>query len=158
MNRLKLWSSYTLVYLMWIMSLGLWVFFMLVSRKALAGLLGTFYLNGTFRRMKVAELIDLTYMFIIAAVGIVFIILVEYYFRHGIEKRDLIKRVGWVVGTLILFIFLCDITLALLIGFSQIIWWRWPVLLIEFTVGIGLIWLAIKGPSLTRPSQKMNFD
>jgi hypothetical protein len=152
MNRLKLWSSYALVYLMWVVSLGLWVLFMLISRNTLAGLLGTFYLNGTFNRMKVAELIDLTYMFMIAAVGIVFTILVEYYFRRGVKKGDLIKRIGRVVGTLILIIFLCDITLALLIGFSQIIWWRWPILLIELTAGIGFIWLAMKGPLLTRHS------
>ena len=71
-------------------------------------------------------------------------IITEEYFRAGIQKENLTKRVAQVTGPILLCIFVIDLILFGLQGLSSENWFRWPVLLTELVMGLFLVFYARK--------------
>ncbi len=127
---------------MWIVSFLLWLGFMILGRDTMNGLLGLYFINNSFTRMKQAQFADRAFLFITGLIWVVIMILVENYFRKGVRAGDLWKRIGRVIGPQVLLIFVVDLTKALLIDPVPVPWFRWPLLAGELIIGAGTLWLS----------------
>ena len=152
MSKLKNWPVYLLAYSLWIISFLLWLWFILIGRNALLGLLQTYYLDGTFQVDKMVQLWDRVYLFSTGLAWLALMVITENSFRQGIKRGDLARRVGRIMGPEFLLIFAADAILAFLFGFESIPWSRWLVLLVELAAGAGLVWLAVNGPKPVKRS------
>ena len=88
--------------------------------------------------------------FLILGLGwLVFMIIVEAYFRAGARHEDLLKRFARVTGPVLLSIFGVDLILFWLQGVGGGNWFRWFILAAELGLGIALLVSA-------RPQSKPN--
>jgi hypothetical protein len=82
-----------------------------------------------------------------------FMVLTEEYFRDGVRRRTLLRRVGRVAGPEILLLFFMDLSLALLRGLGG--WLRVLILAVELAAGLGLALLTrsrrARTPGATSP-------
>lgn len=149
MKKLQQWSGYLLAYTMWIVSFLLWLGFMLLGRDALLGVLGLYYIGESFQRRFQAQLVDRVFVFGTGLIWVILMILVENYFRTGVKKGDLGRRVGRVLGPQVLLIFLADAVKAIWVDPIPLPWIRWVLLAVELTVGVGTIYLSSRKPHLS---------
>jgi formate hydrogenlyase subunit 3/multisubunit Na+/H+ antiporter MnhD subunit len=133
--------KYIIAYSMWIIDLGLalWLFF--ISRTALRNLLLLFYKPGNLTYGYRVDFIDKIFSLVVGLGWLLFSIFSEGYFRTGVNKEDLPKRVARVTGALLLCIFFVNLILFWLPGPSSS-WLSWLILLVELGGGIGLLVLA----------------
>jgi hypothetical protein len=66
-------------------------------------------------------------------------IIVEEYFRVGVQKGGLWTRFARVTGPLVLAVFGADLILCWLQGIGSYDWLRWLILAAELGVGIALL-------------------
>ncbi len=137
-------------YLAWIVSLLLWLWFLLLGRNSLLAVLGIFYVREGFKRRFEAQFAERMFVFAVGIIWVILMVVVEEYFRRGIKKGDLLRRIGRVFAPIILLIFVADFALAFALGFSNQSWLRWLLLFIELSLGIGMIWLGRKAPGLDK--------
>jgi formate hydrogenlyase subunit 3/multisubunit Na+/H+ antiporter MnhD subunit len=93
--------KYIIAYSMWIIDLGLalWLFF--ISRTALRNLLLLFYKPGNLTYGYRVDFIDKIFSLVVGLGWLLFSIFSEGYFRTGVNKEDLPKRVARVTGALL---------------------------------------------------------
>jgi len=141
MSRVKLIANYALAYVMWIVSFLLWLWFMLLSREAIAGLLTNFYLNGSFSRMKAFQFFNQWYFYLMGLVWLIFMIGVENYFRQGIKKGNLLRRISQVIGPELFLLSITNLVRSFILAFTI---WDWLILGLELILGAGLVWWTMK--------------
>jgi hypothetical protein len=127
-------------YLLWILAVALGAWFMLISRSALLGALALYAGDSVGRSWQV-RFLDKASAIVIGLLWLVAIIIIEEYFRRGVQQQALLERFIKVAGIEFLTIFVAD-ALLLWVQMGSESWLRWLTLGGELVLGIVLIWLA----------------
>lgn len=132
--------GYVAAYVLWIIAAALGVWFMLISRNAYLSALAL-YAGDSVRRGWQTRFLDKVLAIVIGLLWLAAMIVVEVYFRRGIQRHALLGRFAKVAGIEFLVIFVADAFL-LWIQMGSESWWRWLILGGELVLGIALVWLA----------------
>ena len=139
----KIWIKYFIAYGMWFVFTLVGLFFLIVSRNSLMELLKRYYVQDKFQRGMEVQFFDKAYLLVVAFAILILMIVVEEYFKHGVQKGELAKRIFKVFGPEILLMFAASLASAYLVGFSTLIW---LALGVQLVAGILMIYLGIKLP------------
>lgn len=134
--------KYVGAYLMWIVDLGLSFWLILMSRTVFLGLLALSYKGGNLVYAQRVDFADKVFSILLGLGWLVFMIIVEAYFRAGASRDDLLKRFASITGPVVLGIFGVDLVLFWLQGVGGGGWLRQSVLAAELGMGIILLMLA----------------
>ena len=134
--------KYVGAYLMWIVDLGLSFWLFLMSRTVFLGLFALSYKGGNLVYAQRVDFADKIFSILLGLGWLVFMIIVEAYFRAGASRDDLLKRFASITGPLVLGIFGVDLILFWLQGVGGGGWLRQSVLAAELGIGIALLMLA----------------
>lgn len=134
--------KYVSVYLMWIVDLGLAFWLLVISRTVFLGLFALSYKGGQLVFADRVNFADKVFSILLGLAWLVFMIIVEAYFRSGASRQDLLKRFAKVTGPVLLGIFGADLILFWLQNIRGSDWLRWLVLAAELGIGIILLMLA----------------
>lgn len=133
--------GYVIAYLMWVVALVLGLWFFIISRNGFLGILAL-YARGSVTRGWQTSFYDKAYSIAIGLLWLALMIVVERYFRRGVQQGDLIKRVAQVVGPELLVVSAADLGLLVLHGVGSANWLRWVILGGEVVVGVLLLLYA----------------
>jgi hypothetical protein len=139
--------GYFIAYLMWVVTMALGLWFALISRNGFLDLLARAVQRSVMYPWQ-TSFYDKVYSLALGLLWLAFMIVVERYFRRGVEQGDLIRRVAQVVGPELLLIFVADLGLLVLGGVGSTSWLRWVILGGEVVGGVLLLLYA---RSLRRP-------
>ena len=131
--------KYVGAYCMWIADLGLTLWLIFISRTVFLGIFGLFYKPGNLVYVHRVDFADKIFWLILGLGWLVFMIVVEAYFRTGALHDDLLKRFAKVTGPVLLSIFCVDLTLFWLQGMGGNNGLRWLILATELGLGIALL-------------------
>lgn len=151
MAKTKTFSLYFVAYFMWIVSFLLWLWFMYLGRTLMTGVLTPLVMPGAVQQAKMVQLADRVYLLTVGLIWLVLMIVVESYFRRGVQKGELWRRIGRVFGPQVLLVFLVDLGLALYYGAAVQPASRWMVLGVEIVVSVGFFTLGVLAPRAPRP-------
>ena len=132
--------SYVTAYLMWILTMALGVWLMLISRSAFLGALAL-YAGDSVQRAWQARFFEKVFVIAIGLLWLVAMIVVEEYFRMGVRRHSLLGRFAKVAGPEFLAVFVVD-ALLLWLQRGSASWLRWLTLGGELVLGTALVWLA----------------
>lgn len=141
MSQSKPWTQYVIAYLAWVIAFLLFLWFFIVSRETISSLAHAL-LGQSLQETKMQEFINRMYTFLAGLAWLVVMITTESYFRTGVQKNDLARRISRFIGVEVALIFLADFILALLIGFDNLAALRWVILIVELVAAAALIWLG----------------
>ncbi len=134
--------KYVSAYLMWIVDLGLAFWLFVISRTVFLGLFALSYKGGQLVYAQRVDFADKVFSILLGLAWLVFMIIVEAYFRSGVSREDLLKRFAKVTGPVLLGIFGVDLILFWLQNVGGSDWLRWLVLAAELGIGMILLMLA----------------
>ena len=141
--------KYIGAYTLWIADLGLALWLILISRTVFHGIFAMSYKPGSLVYANRVDFADKIFWLILGLGWLVFMIVVEAYFRAGARGDDLLRRFARVTGPVLLSIFGVDLILFWLQGVGGGNWLRWFILAAELGFGIALLVSA-------RPQPKPN--
>jgi len=139
--------NYVIAYALWIVTILLGLWFVILARSDFQGALATFYARGSVTYIQRARFFDQIFVFVLGLLWLVFMVVTEWYFRTGAPRPDWLKRFAQVAGPVILLVFVADLFLFWLQGASSGNWLRWLVLAGELVIGIVFL-LYARSPSL----------
>jgi hypothetical protein len=147
MNTKPKFYNIILAYTAWIvdMGLGLWLF--LLSRQALQAWIATYYLTGNFTRRMSVRFIDQGFSILLGLALLIYMIVSEYYFRVGVGKGMLPRRIARMTGPIILLIGLVDLFLVFMLGAAQVGAIRWILVIAELLIGGAITWFGFRRKS-----------
>ena len=131
-------SKYAIAYFLWIADLALAFWLIYLSRTVFLDIFALFYKEGAWAYSRRVDLADKVLWIILGLGWLVFMIVVEEYFRAGALRDDLLKRFARVTGPVLLGIFGIDLILAWFQGIGGGDWLRWLILAAELGFGIFL--------------------
>ena len=134
--------KYAGAYLMWIVALGLSFWLFLMSRTVFLGLFALSYKGGNLVYAQRVDFADKVFSILLGLGWLVFMIIVEAYFRAGASRDDLLRRFARITGPVVLGIFGVDFILYWLQGVGGGGWLRQSVLAAELGMGIILLMFA----------------
>jgi hypothetical protein len=139
--------KYLLVYAMWAAILGLGLWFLLVSRDALLGLLASLMegrsTSDTWRLISAERF----YMVGAGLIWLALMVISESYLRRGVRRGLLWERFARIFGVELLMLFVADAVLFVLQGaWGSLL--RWLILAVELGLGIGCVRYARPAPPL----------
>lgn len=143
--------KYLGVYFLWVVDLGLAFWLIFISRTVFLGIFALFYKAGAWAYSRRVDLADKVFLLILGLGWLIFMIVVEAYFRAGALHDDLLKRFARVTGPVLLGIFGVDLILFWLQGVGGGDWLRWFILAAELGIGIALL-VSAKSQSKTDPT------
>jgi hypothetical protein len=132
--------GYVTAYALWIIAAALGVWFFFISRSAYLGAL-TLYAGDSITRAWQTSFLDKVLAIAIGLLWLSAMIVIEVYFRKGVQQHALLERFVKVAGIEFLVIFVADAFL-LWIQMGSESWLRWLILGGELVLGVALIWLA----------------
>ena len=130
--------KYMGAYGMWIADLVLALWLAYLCREGSVAVLALFYKEGNFAYLNASKFADRVFTIILGLSWLVFMIIIEAYFRAGVLKDDLLKRFAAVTGPVLLCIFSVDLILFWIQGVSAGAWLRWLILAAELGIGMAL--------------------
>mgnify|MGYP000521882533 CR=1 FL=1 len=134
-------SKYLLAYLLWVILLALGFLFNTLAQNAFEAFLGMLTSqNNRFLFVRQMIVLDRVFAVLIWLVWLVMMIVSEESFRQGAKAGGLLKRFFRFAGPLLLGIFVADLYLLSVAGFSAAPWLRWVLLALELTLGAGFTW------------------
>ena len=134
--------KYVSAYLMWIVDLGLAFWLFMISRTVFLGIFALSYKGGQLVYAQRVDFADKVFSILLGLAWLIFMIVVEAYFRAGASGDDLLKRFAKVTGPVLLGIFGVDLILFWLQNVGGSGWLRSSVLAAELGIGIVLLMLA----------------
>ena len=152
MNKPKI-LNIIVAYGAWIIDIGLSLWFFVLSRQAIQLWIATFYLNGSFSRRMSVRFIDQGFTIFIGLLMLIYMIVTENYYRVGVTKGMLARRIARLTGPLVLLIGLVDLFLALVLGAATVGTLRLVLVALELIVGVAIIWFGFRRKS---PGQAAN--
>ncbi len=139
----KRWVDYIFAYLFWAISLALAVWFLILARNTFPNWIANSLIPNPVHARPVAVIID---RLIVLGGGfgwLAVLIIVEQYFRKGVAKGILWRRIARVIGILLVLIFLADGS-QMIQGLGSLnIWLDWLLLIAELALGVGLLYLSV---------------
>lgn len=141
--------DYFIAYVLWVVTLGLGIWLILLSREALEAFLGGYYIKGEnqFMLIRQARFLDIAIPFVLWLLWFAFLIIIEEYYRKGAEKRLIWWRFARVTGWLLVLIFIVDLIQVLLVGAMVAGWLRWLLVTLELLVGVALLIFSRSKPT-----------
>lgn len=131
--------------------LGMWLF--IISREPFLRILGLLYVGDDPSRSSIARVIDKLFVLFSGCAWLVSIFAVEQYFKMGVEKNDLFRRVSRAIGIALLLAFLCDGTVLATNFFHPAYALQVPVVVVSLAAGAALTWVSCKpGAFQKRPA------
>ncbi len=124
---------------LWIVDLGLAFWLILISRTVFLDIFALFYKPGAWAYSHRVDLLDKVFLLILGLGWLIFMIVVESYFRAGASGDDLFQRFARVTGPVLLGIFGIDLILFWLQGVGGGNWLRWLILATELGLGFALL-------------------
>ena len=138
----KRWFGYISAYFFWAVSLALLTWFLILARNTLPAWVEVAISNNPTLARQLAVILDKV-LILVGGIGwLVFLIVIEQYFRKGIARGKLWVRIARVLGILLILIFLVDGSQVLLSQILITMWTNWLILLLELALGVGLIYLS----------------
>jgi hypothetical protein len=134
--------DYILAYILWIVEIGFALYFCYISRTLVLGIMTFYYKVGNVQYQNRMNLTDRVFVLILGFGWLIFMIFVEEYFRSGVSKGNLPKRIVGVTWPVLLAAFLVDLVLLWIQGFGSGSWLHWLVLAVELGAGVGLLMFA----------------
>ena len=136
-------AKYILAYAMWIIFIALGFLSLWMGRLAITGLLQTFYIKGNFQHLKEVQFLDQVYVLITAITLLIFMIIVEEYFRTGVQKNRLSRRAFRAFGIELILVFITHTAFTYLTGFGPL---AIAMLALELIAGCLMIWFGYRIP------------
>jgi hypothetical protein len=133
---------------MWMVAIGLGLWFFLISRNSFLGVMSRLYVKGELVRSMDVRFYDKVFMVVIGLVYAISMLVVYEFLRFGAEKPDFFDRITLVVGIELSLIFIADITWFWAQHFQTSYPFRWLILIGEFILGIGLLLFSIRSHKL----------
>ncbi|RPH59148.1 MAG: hypothetical protein EHM81_08740 [Chloroflexi bacterium] len=130
---------YVTAYFAWIANLVLALWLAYLCKMDFTNIAALFYKQGDWAYLKAVDFIDRAFTIALGLGWLVFMILVEAYFRAGAAKDDLPRRFASVTGPLMLVMFVVDLILFWTQGAGNAGWLRWLVLAAELGIGTALL-------------------
>jgi len=143
--------KYLGAYALWVVDLGLAFWLIFISRTVFLGIFALFYKPGAWLYSRRVDLADKVFLLILGLGWLVFMIVVEAYFRAGALGDDLLQRFARVTGPVLLGIFGVDLILFWLQGVGGGNWLHWLILAAELGIGIALL-VAARPQSKSEPT------
>jgi hypothetical protein len=131
--------KYASSYVMWIIDLGIAFWFMFIARTDLINFLSLFAKKGNLTYGHQVDFADKAFSITLGLGWLALMIVIEQYYRHGVEKDDLRKRFARVTGPLVIAVFVADLIAFWLGGIASGNFVRWLILAAELGIGIALI-------------------
>ncbi len=131
--------NYTLYLILWIFDIGLALLLFFRLRTLILDLL---IVLGDPTNWAYTQRINAIDRFLVVILGIgwlVFMIVVEEYFRTGVPGGTILKRFAKVTAPLLLILFAIDLLLVFVQGIGKAGWLQWLALLVELGAGIVLL-------------------
>jgi hypothetical protein len=144
MKTIARFSKFIVAYIAWILFTLLFLAVMFLGRDTLLGYLRNYWSQGSISRQFAINFFDRGYVLLSGILWLILMIVIESYFRNGVIKGNLPHRVSMVFGYEILAIFLFHLLSVLLVGAASLIGLQWIVLLGEFVLSAGLIFISRK--------------
>jgi len=152
----KNWLYYLLAYGTWVIFILLGALFVILSRTALQVVLARYYVLGAFDRDMQAKLVDRVYLMALGFTWLILMILIEQYFRKGVQNGKTLVRIGRVLGPEVLLLAGVQLVYLILGGIQTLMWLSGGLLLIEFGIGFFLTWFGVsRKDAPPRPSAKV---
>ncbi len=130
---------YVIAYSAWVANLLLALWLAYLARTCFTSFMALFYKPGDWAYLKTADFADRVFTIALGLGWLVFMILVEAYFRAGAAQNKLPGRIASVTGWITLGIFSVDLILFWVQGAGNVGWLRWLVLALELGVGLVLV-------------------
>ena len=130
--------QYIFAYCVWFVNLGLVTWLLFIIRPVLLVIPTLLFDPGDYFFPKRVETVDKIFTLLLGVGWLAFMVITEEYFRTGVLKRNLTKRVTRITGIVLLCIFIVDSILFILQGFTGD-WSRWLTLTAELIIGFGLV-------------------
>lgn len=141
--------KYLLAYVLWIVDLGLGLWLLLISRTVFLDILALSFKESSWVYSRRVDFADKIFLLVLGLGWLIFMIIIEHYYRASSLTGELPQRFAWVTGLLLLCIFVIDMFLFWVQGIGNNNWLRWLVLAAELGIGIALlVWV--------RPQSKPN--
>lgn len=131
------------------MALAFWLCY--ISRSAYLGIFALSYEKRGWSYGKLVGFLDKAFIIVLGVGWLIFMIIVEEYFRLGALKGDLLKRFARITGPVLVCTFVVDLILFWLQGIGSGNWLRWLILAGELGIGIVLLVFA-KSTSTNEPT------
>ena len=131
--------NYVLAYIFWVFDFCLALLLFFRFRTLILDLLLTL---GDPTNWAYTQRINAIDRFLVVVLGIgwlVFMIVVEEYFRTGVPQGLLLKRFARITAPVLLILFANDLLLVIVQGISKTGWLQWLALVVELGAGIGLL-------------------
>jgi membrane protease YdiL (CAAX protease family) len=130
--------QYVIAYGMWFVNLGLATWLLYISRFVLLVVPALLFNPEDYSYPKRAETLDKIFTLLLGIGWLAFMVITEEYFRAGVLKGNLTKRVTRVTGLVLLCVFVVDSILFGLQGFAGN-GLRWLMLAVELAIGFVLV-------------------
>jgi hypothetical protein len=151
--------SYAAAYLLWIITLLLGLWFLLLSRDGFLGFLSAFYIDHAIERAWQVRFGDKAFTIALGAAWLVLMIVSENSYRTGVRRGDFGARFARITGPLLLLVFAADAFLLWLQGAGNLNWLRGFILGVELIAGVALVLFArthrIFGPTLAELDERI---
>jgi hypothetical protein len=134
--------QYAVYFIAWVISWLLFAYFIIIGRTVLLSILRNYWIQGHFNREYAMNFIDRMFVLILGLAWVIFMLVIESYFRNGVKKKNLYQRIGKVLGPEILAIFMIDLLMVSFTGFAVQPWSRLLLMLLELLAGLGLVWVG----------------
>jgi hypothetical protein len=131
--------NYILYIIFWIFDLGLATLLVFRSRTLILDLLFLFGDPTNWHYIQVINMIDRFLVVILGISWLIFMIVVEEYFRTGVPGGTLLKRFAKITAPLLLILSAIDLLLVFVQGAGKAGWLQWLALLVELGAGIILL-------------------
>lgn len=141
------WILYPLVYAMWLAILLLGIWFLLISRDALLGLIDALMVDESTSHAWRLISFERFYMFGAGLIWLVVMVFSELYLRRGVARGELVPRFARIFGVLVLLVFVVDAIIFAMQGLPGG-WLRWLILAVELALGVICVREGRKAPSV----------
>jgi len=131
--------NYILAYVLWIFDLGLALLLFYLGRELYLALFITFGDPTNWHYRQIINTVD-RFLVVILGIGwLVFMIVIEEYFRTGVPGGALLKRFAKITAPILLILFAIYLPLILIQGVDNSSWLQWLALAGVLGAGIGLL-------------------
>ena len=144
----RTWPSYVLVYVMWVVTLALGIWVLLVSRDAIIGVASSIFVEASSARRWRISAVEKYFALGAGFVWLALMVFTELYFRNGVDRGQLIPRIARVLGLELIALFLFDAILFITQGLPSDAWVRWLLLVVELAAGVACLVVARPAPRL----------
>ena len=134
--------DYGIAYILWVVEIGFALYLGYICRTLLLGIMTFYFKVGNVQYQNRMNLTDRVFVLVLGFSWLIFMIFVEEYFRSGVIKGVLLKRIVGVTWPILLAAFPVNLALLWIQGIGSSSWLQWLVLAVELGAGVGLLVFA----------------